>query len=577
MDNSYGKKIIKEDKVPGLDVTKKVNKETGKYGKSYYKEIKDKIDSYNKALNKSDKNSTPVKFNYNDNSEEDYHKEMEIMNGQEMIQYDREPNKIFKDRAKEAIEGSSKMGNNPEWANVIPKQQGFTGPEFGKNLVKTIEASQNKRNKQTPTTKMFGDDWEVTEDKSHKPYAFENISEGKKDDKEYKKGVNSYKYFIVNIKNNKVESGWEFEPDAKDALSDFDGDKNYKIMTEKGLKNLGIESPKNKWLKNESTLDKNTNKKEKMKRLIFKKPFNGYNNALKMIPESYKVDNKTFEITDGNETYQVRWEGSLNEGKGIILTASNKLLVNEEVNKMMHLMGYKSEKTLGLLKGNQRLDENKIFENIWDTTKSINSSDTNQEDDDLSNQIMNESMSDKSDIYKFVFFSYNFPHNFIEDIWGNDTTMGQHLKGKWDGNMSKFYTNLDDENRNMLENYITNVFYGENKTMNEGDVDNTLNYMNGNEQLKAKLKTLNSSSEIIEFVVKFVESLTKGDETMDSKVARAIKGDDEDVNDTTIEETNKIGKDMDRFDEVFYGLDDEDDMDEGIGNVLNNINSQIKK
>jgi hypothetical protein len=35
---------------------------------------------------------------------------MEIMNGQEMIQYDREPDADFKARAREAIAGSSRMG-----------------------------------------------------------------------------------------------------------------------------------------------------------------------------------------------------------------------------------------------------------------------------------------------------------------------------------------------------------------------------------------------------------------------------------------------------------------------------------
>ena len=45
-----------------------------------------------------------------------------------------------------------------------------------------------------------------------------------------------------------------------------------------------------------------------MKRLTFKKPFNGVNNALNLIPESYRVDNKVFEMTDGEESYRVRWE-----------------------------------------------------------------------------------------------------------------------------------------------------------------------------------------------------------------------------------------------------------------------------
>jgi hypothetical protein len=39
-----------------------------------------------------------------------------------------------------------------------------------------------------------------------------------------------------------------------------------------------------------------------MKRLKFNKEFNGVGNALKMIPESYRTDNKEFEMTDGVES-----------------------------------------------------------------------------------------------------------------------------------------------------------------------------------------------------------------------------------------------------------------------------------
>jgi hypothetical protein len=115
----------------------------------------------------------------------------------------------------------------------------------------------------------------------------------------------------------------------------------------------------------------NINKKDKMKRLVFKKPFNGLSNALDLIPESYRVDDKEFEMTDGNESYKMRWEGTLNEGRAIVLMGSTKELVNEDIAKIKHLMGYSSEKTLGNLKGNQRLDENKRFSDIWGKTKSL--------------------------------------------------------------------------------------------------------------------------------------------------------------------------------------------------------------
>jgi hypothetical protein len=50
--------------------------------------------------------------------------------------------------------------------------------------------------------------------------------------------------------------------------------------------------------------------KESMKRLKFNKEFNGVGNALKMIPESYRTDNKEFEMTDGVESYRTL-EGTL--------------------------------------------------------------------------------------------------------------------------------------------------------------------------------------------------------------------------------------------------------------------------
>jgi hypothetical protein len=122
-------------------------------------------------------------------------------------------------------------------------------------------------------------------------------------------------------------------------------------------------------------LDKDEKKSKKvnegMKRLVFKKEFNGVEKALKLIPESYKIDNKTFQMTDGNEKYEIRWEGDINEGRAIVLSASDKNLVNEDMQKMKHLMGFKSQETLGNLKGSERINEDESFNNIWNKTKDL--------------------------------------------------------------------------------------------------------------------------------------------------------------------------------------------------------------
>jgi hypothetical protein len=108
-----------------------------------------------------------------------------------------------------------------------------------------------------------------------------------------------------------------------------------------------------------------------MKRLIFKKPFNGLGKALDLIPESYKVDAKEFEMTDGNENYTIRWEGSLNEGSAVVTRGFNKQLVSEELSQMKRLMNYNSQSTLGTLKGSERLDENASFNEIFDKTRKM--------------------------------------------------------------------------------------------------------------------------------------------------------------------------------------------------------------
>ena len=289
------------ESVPGVKITKKVNKETGTSNKAGVKAIEKDMKEYEKPL-KADSNASemaPNKFNYKDKEEETYHDEMEIMNGMEMLQYDRTPDERFKERALEAIEGSSKMGNNPEWANVVEK--GWGGDkEFGKNLAKRIKGSIKKRSEETPTSKMFGNDWEVIKDKGHKPYATEST--------------------------NKTNT-----PLIKEEIKQT----------------------------------------KTMKRLKFKKEFKGVANALRMIPESYRVDSKVFEMTDGNESYKIRWEGSLNEGAAVVLTASDKKMVNEDMEKMKHLFNYKSEDTLGLVKSKNRVDENATFADIYAKTKKL--------------------------------------------------------------------------------------------------------------------------------------------------------------------------------------------------------------
>ena len=286
--------VLKEEsEAPGLTKTKKIRDESGKTNKAANKDVAKQMKDYDKPL-KDD--SKPVKNEYT-SKEKEYHDQMEIMNGQEMAEYGNEPSEIFKKRAEEAIAGSARMGNSPDYANVVTADQaGFTGPKFGENLVKTIKASKKKR-----------------------------------DDAETVRGPKT------------TVSG----ADIKDSS-----------MSNKGSKSIALSENK-------------INKKSKMKRLVFKKEFKGIENALKVIPESYKVNGKEFHMTDGNEKYEIKWEGSLTEGRAVVLKASDKNLMTEDMAKMKHLMGYSSQDTLGTVKGSARLDENARFNDVLNKTKNL--------------------------------------------------------------------------------------------------------------------------------------------------------------------------------------------------------------
>ena len=643
---------LSEAKPVGLVQTDKIIGQSKGENDAYYKDVKKKMSDYEKASTSSMEGAIEEpKFNYDNNDEVEYHEDMEILNGMEMLNYERKPSEKFTQRAKEAIEGSSNMGNNPEWANVYPEQKGFTGPDFGKKLVDRIERSKKKRDAATPTFDQFGDDIEeknvgVNKSKSaykpsvsKKPVAIGESTIKENEEKTFKisywvqnnddyedrdteikakskeealekfRGKDNLEarvarnvtatvvenmpikpkvkpepnkrldipvspverktapprikqepnpisesevdprntHFIVEKESGKIifaydytDEGPEYAKDAlkysaKDDIRDmFDRNPNeFKIMTKQGLIKQGIDPMDTKnWVESASVdmgenYNKNTNESKmkgkqinelspstynaitqagkdrgdsrgasiaataqnlkyresnnqpysfrlkgggqvergetmdlqikrdnyivtienrnhptfeitidiedmkflnaisleydntrersnaiefdrktagniskavqnvlgytfppnllpqfveekqiknesKMKRLKFKKPFNGVDTALKVIPESYKVDNRVFELTDGNEHYSVRWEGSLNEGKAVVLSSFHQEALNEDVAKIKHLMGFKSQDTLGNLKGGQRLTEDNTFFDMLNKSKALN-------------------------------------------------------------------------------------------------------------------------------------------------------------------------------------------------------------
>lgn len=76
-------------------------------------------------------------------------------------------------------------------------------------------------------------------------------------------------------------------------------------------------------------------------------------------------------------------------------------------------------------------------------------------------------MTNQRAIHLFVMFSFNYPHDFIQKAW--EGWIVKHLESKFSSIyqkygatavMSKFYTELDAENQEILINYILENYKG---------------------------------------------------------------------------------------------------------------------
>jgi hypothetical protein len=108
-----------------------------------------------------------------------------------------------------------------------------------------------------------------------------------------------------------------------------------------------------------------------MKKVTYKKEFKSIKDALTKIPNQLKENDEVFEITDGNKTIKVRWEGTLEEGNAIALAETDSTLISEDISKMKNLMGYTSEKTIGTPTAKNRVSENEIFKALLSNSKKI--------------------------------------------------------------------------------------------------------------------------------------------------------------------------------------------------------------
>jgi hypothetical protein len=133
--------------VPGIDVTRKAQKDSGKENNDALKAVEKKIKDYLGAIEGTDKpeglnpegqGEEKVSVPASDSQEE----EIEMNRGRNPadLTYDNEPGETFKERAKLSLVGAAEMGNSHEYANVVNPDS-----KVGENIAKSAEKRKEIR------------------------------------------------------------------------------------------------------------------------------------------------------------------------------------------------------------------------------------------------------------------------------------------------------------------------------------------------------------------------------------------------------------------------------------------------
>lgn len=175
--------------------------------------------------------------------------------------------------------------------------------------------------------------------------------------KDYRKRVHAQAqgYTSTLEKDNDIEKVGEFDDSfyksAKKAREEMSGNK-------KELKKSGVQARElsDKWFDKEGMYEN-----KNLKTVRFKKTaFLTEEHMISKIPDEMKTEGNVFKMTDKNEnTYIVEWKKDIykNNSNAVILEHINNKAVNEELDKMRALYGYKHSTNYSKTTGEERINE----------------------------------------------------------------------------------------------------------------------------------------------------------------------------------------------------------------------------
>ena len=180
-------------------------------------------------------------------------------------------------------------------------------------------------------------------------------------------GSETFKTFMKRMEDLNDTSEYDKEFATKDGFGETDD----KDETYEKLEKASDEYKKNKYdepnpeIATPRVRVQTESKNEKMKRLNFKNEFTSVEEVKELIPENYKVDDHIFLMTDGNQTFKMRWDESLNEAT--VLNFRNEKSINENVEKMKRLYDFQYGDVN--TKTNNYVEETNTFRNLMESVK----------------------------------------------------------------------------------------------------------------------------------------------------------------------------------------------------------------
>jgi hypothetical protein len=340
-------------KVPGTKEVEKANLKGGKDAQDYYKEVAKKVKAY-QTPNDAEKFEAP-KVPTNTDGENQRLKTTGYdvgVSGMEVVADKAEKEGGSEMDKKKYKERNEKLNGNDATAQKLKKNADKT------NVMKYDKDARNGR----PVKNSDSKQPEQPEKKNESIESDNVITEEMKLSTDVQKLYNYVQKFVL-AKYPQLKEKIDLPVEKAQIIALF-------------AKEFGIESSQLGRVK--SLVDKSEKsgeqqeeqgQAEEQKENIFKVKGNlvSERQVLKLaskVPPRIKIDETKFSITDGENTYKLIWEGDIETGEPVITNIKNNQLVNEDIEKMKYLWGFKPKEDKKIVKEDAEETFKKMFRQV---------------------------------------------------------------------------------------------------------------------------------------------------------------------------------------------------------------------